>query len=137
MTTIRTYSELSQIETFEERYRYLAVRGEVGTPTFGYDRYINQQFYNSRQWRQLRHRIISRDNSCDLGIEGYEIYSHLVIHHMNSLTVDDIAHGFDDILDPEYLITTTLRTHNAIHYGDERLLPRPHVDRRRGDTKLW
>lgn len=134
---IRTYSELSRYETFEERYHYLALKGVVGSSTFGFDRYINQQFYTSRQWRQVRHHIIARDQGCDLGIEGYEIFNRLVIHHMNPMGPDDIARGESHILDPEVLITTTHRTHNAIHFGDESLLPRPPVERRRGDTKLW
>lgn len=134
---IRSYSELRRIETFEERYRYLALRGTVGSSTFGFDRYINQQFYTSTQWRHVRHHIITRDNGSDLGVEGYEIFNRLVIHHMNPLSADDISHGDESILDPEFLITTTHRTHNAIHYGDEKLLPRPLVDRHRGDTKLW
>jgi hypothetical protein len=125
------------LETFEERYRYLALRGQVGEATFGFDRYINQQFYTSREWRQIRHYVISRDNASDLGVEGYDIHSKLVIHHMNPMSANDIIHGDDDILDPEFLITTTHRTHNAIHYGDESQLPRPLVERRRGDTKLW
>ena len=134
---IRTYSDLRRIDDFEERYRYLALRGGVGVRTFGYDRYINQQFYTSRQWRQLRNHIISRDIGCDLGIDGYEIHSGILIHHMNPVTVEDITHGDSNILDPEFLITTTHRTHNAIHYGDEKLLPKIHVERRRGDTRLW
>ena len=134
---IRTYSELRRIETFEERYHYLALRGDVGSSTFGFDRYINQQFYTSREWRQLRHHIISRDNGCDLGVERYEIHHGLIVHHMNPMIADDISHGESSILDPNFLITTTLRTHNAIHYGDEKLLPRPYEERRRGDTKLW
>ena len=134
---IRTYSELSRLETFEDRYRYLALKAMVGDPTFGFDRYINQQFYTSPQWRQVRHHVIVRDNGLDLGVDGYEIHTKLVIHHMNPMTVDEISHGDDVILDPEFLITTTHRTHNAIHYGDERLLPRPLVERRPGDTALW
>ncbi len=134
---IRSYSELRRIDTFEERYRYLALRGDVGRSTFGFDRYINQKFYTSRQWTQLRHYIISRDDGCDLGINGYEIYNRLVIHHMNPMTPNDLKHGNDDVLDPEFLITTTHRTHNAIHYGDERLLPKALVERKRGDTRLW
>jgi hypothetical protein len=137
MTRIRRYRELKSIETFEERYKYLALRGVVGQPTFGFDRYINQQFYTSSEWRSIRHHIIVRDNGCDLGIDGYEIHDKIIIHHMNPMTADDIKHGDDDILDPEFLISTTLRTHNAIHYGDERLLPRPLVERKPGDTKLW
>lgn len=133
----RSYTQLSRLHTFEERYRYLALRGVVGSATFGFDRYINQQFYTSRQWRQVRHYVITRDNGSDLGVDGYEIHSRLVIHHMNPMTAEDISHGDADILDPEFLITTTHQTHNAIHYGDERQLPRPLTERSRGDTKLW
>lgn len=134
---IRTYSELSHIHDFEERFRYLALRGSVGHSTFGYDRYMNQRFYTSRQWRQLRHEVIVRDNGSDLGVDGYEIHNKIIIHHMNPMDISDLVHGDDSILDPEFLITTTHRTHNAIHYGDERLLPRPLAARREGDTKLW
>jgi hypothetical protein len=133
----RTYSELRRIETFEERFRYLSLRGRVGESTFGFDRWMNQEFYRSREWKQIRHHVIARDYGCDLGIEGYEIHSGLYIHHMNPMQVSDIAHGDEHILNPEYLITTSHPTHNAIHYGDERLLPRPFEPRRRGDTKLW
>lgn len=133
----RTYSELSRILSFEERFRYLALRSVVGGATFGHERYMNQQFYRSRQWKQLRDFVIVRDNGCDLGIDGYEIHTGLYIHHMNPMTPADIRHGNDDILDPEFMITTTLRTHNAIHYGDERHLPRPFVARSVGDTLLW
>ena len=134
---IRTYSALSQIDDFEERFRYLALRGEVGKSTFGFDRHINQQFYVSRQWRQVRHQVIARDLGCDLGVEGFEIHDKVIIHHMNPMTAGDIIHSEESILDPEFLITTTQRTHNAIHYGDEKLLPRQLVERRSGDTKLW
>jgi hypothetical protein len=134
---IRTYSELRRIETFEERYRYLALYGGVGVATFGFDRYINQQFYTSAQWKHIRHQVITRDNGCDLGVDGHEIHNRLVIHHMNPMTAEDITHGDSDILDPEFLITTTHQTHNAIHYGDEKLLPRPLAARRSGDTRLW
>lgn len=137
LVRIRSYPELRRIETFEDRFKYLALKGIVGDSTFGFDRYINQQFYTSREWRQIRHHVIARDNGCDLGIEGYEIHSKLIIHHMNPMTADDIVQGDEDILNPDFLITTTLQTHNAIHYGDERLLPRPFVERRPGDTKLW
>jgi len=113
------------------------MRAAVGASTFGFDRYINQQFYTSRQWRQVRDCVIARDEGCDLGLGGYEIYDRIVIHHMNPMTVEDIDSGVFDILDPEFLITTTHRTHNAIHYGDEKLLARQFVDRSRGDTKLW
>lgn len=138
MTMItRSYRELRRIDEFEERFRYLSLRGEVGVSTFGFDRYLNQRFYTSREWRQLRDHVIVRDNGCDLGVEGYEIHDKILVHHMNPVIVDDIVAGEDSILDPNFLITTTHRTHNAIHYGDERLLPRKHVPRERGDTKLW
>lgn len=134
---IRSYSELRSITDFKERYRYLSLRGVVGDSTFGFDRWINQQFYTSREWKQIRHHVIVRDNGCDLGIDGYDISSRAIIHHMNPMRVEDIAHGDSSILDPEFLITTTHRTHNAIHYGDETLLPRLVVARSPGDTKLW
>lgn len=134
---LRSYSELAQLETFEERFRYLALQGQVGATTFGPDRWLNQGFYTSVQWRHARTQVIARDLGCDLGVEGYEIHDKIYIHHMNPMTVRDITHGDESILDPEFLITTTHRTHNAIHYGDERLLPRPLAERRAGDTRLW
>lgn len=134
---IRTYSELRSLGTLEERFKYLKLRGVVGDPTFGHERYINQTFYRSKQWRDIRHEIIVRDSGCDLGVEGFEIHNHLIIHHLNPMLPLDITSGGTHILDPEYLITTSLRTHNAIHYGDERLLPRELVVRKPGDTKLW
>lgn len=135
---IRTYTELQRISTFEGRYKYLALHGEVGRSTFGFDRYLNQDFYQSREWRQARREVIIRDNGCDLGVEGWEINENLYVHHMNPMTPDDIVHGNPDILNPDFLITVSHETHNAIHYGDERLLPRqPYVERTPGDTKLW
>lgn len=134
---IRSYSELRQLETFEERFRYLSLGGIVGKSTFGFDRYLNQQFYTSAQWRQIRNHIIVRDNGCDLGIDGRDIYDNVYIHHLNPMTVDDIETGNPTILDPDNLICVCHRTHNAIHYGDERLLPQPFVERKSGDTKLW
>jgi len=134
---IKTYSELMAFETLEERYRYLALSGVVAQSTFGFDRYINQRFYKSKQWAQIRHAIILRDNGCDLGVEGFEVHNRLIIHHMNPMEPIDITSGGSNILDPEYLITTTHMTHNAIHYGDERLLPREFVARSSGDTHLW
>ena len=134
---IRTYSELSQIPTFEERYEYLALRGVVGEPTFGYDRWINQAFYRSAEWRHIRNYVISRDLGCDLGVEGYEIHDKVIIHHMNPMRQADLLHGNDDIVNLEYLISTTHKTHNAIHYGDASLLPKQYTPRRPGDTKLW
>ena len=134
---MRTYSELAQIDNFEDRFEYLKLGGEVGATTFGFDRYVNQQFYRSREWRLMRQKIIARDIGCDLGIEGYEIYDRIYIHHMNPMTVDDLTHGNEDILDPEYLISTTHRTHNAIHYGDPSLIVEEFVPRTSGDTQLW
>lgn len=136
-TTIRTYSELADIREFEDRFQYLMLRGVVGHPTFGHDRWLNQRFYTSREWRDLRNFVIARDNGCDLAVPGYDIHTKLIIHHMNPMDVEALRHGNDDNMDPEFLITTTLRTHNAIHYGDERQLPKPFVERRRGDTNLW
>lgn len=133
----KTYSELQRIHTFEDRFHYLALRGEVGSATFGFDRHINQQFYRSREWKNIRHHVIARDLGCDLGVDGYEIHSQLLIHHMNPMTTLDLVHGDDDILNPEFLITTTHKTHNAIHYGDERLLPKTLTARAPGDTRLW
>ena len=137
MTMIRRYSELRRIPTFEERFDYLKLNGSVGRETFGFDRYINQRFYTSKEWRDIRHYVIARDLGLDLGSEGYEINSRILIHHMNPIVADDILHKNDDILDPEFLITTCHATHNAIHYGDQSLLPKPLVERTRGDTRLW
>jgi hypothetical protein len=134
---IRTYSELVKFETFEERFRYLALSGVVGDPTFGYDRWLNQDFYSSREWKLARRDVIARDLGCDLGIEGYEIHERALVHHMNPMVLEDLSEGNRSIVDPEFLITVTHRTHNAIHYGDERQLPRPVVERKPGDTKLW
>jgi hypothetical protein len=135
--TIRTYSELRTFDSFKERYNYLKLHGHVGRSTFGFDRYLNQQFYTSRDWRQLRYEIIVRDNGCDLGIDGYEIHHGLYVHHMNPLNVDHISSRIPDILDPEFLITVRHQTHNAIHYGNEDFLTRKSLERRPGDTRLW
>lgn len=134
---IRTYQELRRLHTFEERYRYLRLQTGVGEATFGYDRVINQQFYKSREWRQIRHVVIVRDRGCDLGVDGFDLHEAPLIHHMNPMMIDDIRHGDGIILDPNFLITTSHRTHNAIHYGDESQLPRILVDRKAGDTTLW
>ena len=134
---IRTYRELRRRESFEDRFEYLALHGDVGRSTFGFDRHINQQFYRSRQWKQIRQFVIARDLGLDLGIEGHEIHDAVLIHHMNPINADDIMHGDESILDPEFLITTTHNTHNAIHFGNESLLPKTVVERRPGDTRLW
>ena len=133
----RSYSELIEIDDYEDRFRYLALRSKVGIATFGYERHLNQSFYTSRQWRQLRDYVIARDQGLDLGHQDWPIRTKPIIHHLNPITVGQVTSGDERILDPEYLITTTLRTHNAIHYGDERQLLRPLIPRRAGDTKLW
>lgn len=133
----KSYSELRRLETFEERFQYLRLNGYVGERTFGFDRHLNQRFYASREWKQMRHFVIARDEGMDLGIDGYDIHSRILIHHMNPMVTADLIHGNDDILNPEYLITTTHDTHNAIHYGDENLLAKPLIVRSNGDTKLW
>ncbi len=136
--TIRTYAELSRLSSFEDRYHYLELRGSVGRATFGFDRYVNQRFYTSREWKQTRHRVIDRDRGCDLGVEGFEIYSRILIHHINPITPEDITDRLESILDPDFLITTTHETHNAIHFGDASKLPRRVFDQRApGDTRLW
>ena len=135
--TIRTYSELITLPTFEERFRYLQLDGRVGEETFGFDRYLNQAFYKSEEWLRVRDQVIIRDNGCDLGIEGREIYGRILIHHMNPITIDDIAKRSKYLLDPEYLITTVKNTHDAIHYGDENLLIKMPIERTRNDTCPW
>jgi hypothetical protein len=133
----KTYSVLRRLGSFEERFEYLKLGGGVGLETFGHDRWMNQRFYTSPEWKQVRNHVILRDGGCDLGIPGYEIQRGLLIHHINPMDVADIVHGEEWILDPEYLITTTHMTHNAIHYGDRSLLPRVVLARQPGDTKLW
>lgn len=134
---IRTYSELMRFDTFEDRFEYLSLRGSVGKATFGFDRWLNQQFYTSKDWRAARRDAIVRDLGCDLAIPGFEIHSKIVVHHMNPLVIDDLVHGEESALDLEFLITTTHQTHNAIHYGDARQLARGPVERRPGDTVPW
>lgn len=137
MTITRRYSELRRLEAFEDRFAYLSLRGQVGASTFGFDRWINQRFYTSREWRSLRHEIIVRDQGCDLGVQGYELHERILIHHMNPLTADELIHEDSAALDPEFLISVSHLTHNAIHYGDARLLRKPFSPRQSGDTKLW
>lgn len=135
--SIKTYSELITLPTFEERYRYLKLDGRVGEETFGFDRYLNQTFYKSKEWRAIRNEVIVRDNGCDLGIPDREITGMILIHHMNPITVDDILTQSDYLLNPEYLICTVKNTHNAIHYGDESLLITAPIERRPNDTSPW
>lgn len=133
----RRYSELRRFATFEERFEYLNLQGFIGEQTFGFDRWMNQQFYRSREWKLARSEVIVRDNGCDLGILGYDIHRDILVHHMNPLSEVDLVAGEECIIDPEFLITTSKRTHNAIHWGDASLLPRVPVERVPGDTKLW
>ena len=135
--TIRTYSELIRYNTFRERYLYLKLSGKVGEDTFGFDRYLNQIFYQSKEWRSTRDYVIARDNGCDLGIAGHEIYGKILIHHMNPITADDILKRSDFLLNPEYLICTIKNTHDAIHYSDESLLITDPVERSKNDTCPW
>ena len=137
MRTIKTYSELIRLPTFEERFRYLKLDGLVGKDTFGFDRYLNQEFYRSKEWKEVRDFVIVRDNGCDLGMDGYEIVGRIYIHHMNPITVNDIVHSSDFLLNPDYLICMSHNTHNAVHYGDEDLLITAPVERRKNDTCPW
>lgn len=137
MTIIRTYSELITFPTFEERFKYLQLEGSVGKDTFGYDRYLNQLFYKTAEWKRLRQDLIIRDNGCDLGVEGREIYGRIIIHHLNPITKDDIVSRTEYLLNPDFLICTTHNTHNAIHYGDESLLITSPVERSKNDTCPW
>ena len=137
MTTIKTYSELIELPTFKERYRYLRLNGRVGKDTFGFDRYLNQNFYRSIEWKRVRDQVIVRDNGCDLGIEDRQIAGKILIHHMNPITDKDILNLTDILLNPEYLICVSHITHNAIHYGDENLLITEPIVRTKYDTCPW
>ena len=134
---IKTYSELSQLKTFEERFQYLRLNGMVGSETFGFDRYLNQMFYRSQRWKSVRDFVFVRDNGCDLGIEGHDIYGRYIIHHMNPITIEDIERESENLIDPEFLITTIHNTHNAIHYSDEGLLITAPIERTKNDTCPW
>ena len=137
MTKIRSYRELITYDTFLDRYRYLKLNGQVGIDTFGWARYINQVLYNSSRWRETRSKVIIRDNGCDLGMEGYDIYNRISIHHINPLTLEDIEEDSEDIYDLDNLISVSQMTHNAIHYGTEDLLPKLPVIRTANDTCPW
>ena len=134
---IRTYSELIKLPTFEERFQYLKLDGNVGVETFGFDRYLNQAFYSSDEWKSIRNQVIIRDNGCDLGIEGREIYKRIIIHHMNPITKEDLLYRTEYLLNPEYMICTMKNTHDAIHYGDENLLFKDPIERKPNDTCPW
>lgn len=135
--SIRTYSELITLPTFEERFKYLQLNGQVGESTFGFDRYMNQVFYRSQKWKSIRDFVIIRDCGCDLGVEGYDIHGKIIIHHMNPLSMRDIETESDFLLNPDFLICTTHNTHNAIHYGDENLLVTAPIERTKNDTCPW
>lgn len=136
--TIRTYTELMKLPTFKERYEYLKIGGKIGEETFGYDRYLNQIFYTSDEWKSIRNQVITRDGGCDLGHPDYEINGyHIIVHHMNPITKEDILNRSEILLNPEYLITTIKPTHDAIHYGDSSLLPIEPIVRTKNDTCPW
>lgn len=135
--TFRCYDELSELKTFKDRFEYLNLKGRVGEDTFGFDRYLNQNFYSSYKWKKIRDQIIIRDMGCDLGLEGYEIFGKLMIHHMNPITKDDVLQYSDLLVDPQYLITVSYDTHNAIHYGNSDLLVTDPLIRRPNDTAPW
>lgn len=134
---MRTYTHLISLPTFKERYEYLKLDGLVGKETFGFERYLNQRFYRSQEWKQMRDRIIVRDMGCDLGLPGYEIYDKVYIHHMNPITTKDILDMTDYLLNPEFLICVSHNTHNAIHYGDQNFLLSMPVERKPNDTCPW
>ena len=134
---VRSYSELIRLRTFVERFEYLATTKRVGDPTFGANRYLNQNFYRSKEWRRARNIVIERDNACDLGIPDREIMGTIYVHHMNAVTVDDIYDNYDLLLDPEFLICTSFDTHQAIEFGDKNKLIYLPRERRKGDTTLW
>ena len=134
---MKSYNELITIPTFEERFRYLKVYGVIGNQTFGHDRYLNQKLYTLSEWKRVRDKVILRDNGCDLGCEGFEIYGKIIIHHINPITIEDILNRSDILFDPENLITTTHNTHNAIHYSDESILLKGPIVRKANDTCPW
>lgn len=135
--SIRTYDEMSKLKTHRERFEYLRLDGIVGQETFGFDRYLNQQFYKDEEWLRVRNDVIIRDEGCDLGVEGYEINSTILVHHMNPITAEDIINRVGHILDPQFLICTTKNTHKAIHYGDVNLLDGTPIERTPNDTVPW
>lgn len=134
---MRTYSELIRFDTFEDRFNYLKLIGYVGESTFGFDRYLNQALYHSREWKKVRDEVIIRDDGCDMGLVDFMIYDKIIIHHMNPITIEDLEFGNDVVFNPEFLICVSTQTHNAIHFGDDKIIPRGPVERYAGDTKLW
>ena len=136
---MRCYSELVQLHTFEDRFKYLSLLGTVGNETFGFDRYLNQKFYKSIEWKHIRNFVIVRDNGCDMGLRDYPIGGKIMIHHMNPVSAEALESSrWDDLLNPEFLISVSMDTHNAIHYGDEKILNKVDVaERSAGDTIPW
>lgn len=134
---MKIYSELNKLKTFKERFEYLKLNGKVGYETFGYDRYLNQSFYLSKEWKQIRRDVIIRDNGCDLGLEDYSIFGRIIIHHMNPIDKTDILSHSDILLNPEYLICVSSATHKAIHYGDYSLISNEPIIRTVNDTCPW
>lgn len=134
---MRTYSDLIKLKTFEERYNYLKLDGYIGVDTFGFDRYLNQEFYKSSKWRAIRREVIIRDNGCEMAHEDYPIFGNIIIHHMNPISAKDILELSDILLNPEYLICVSYKLHNAIHYGDISLLPEKPIERKPNDTCPW
>jgi hypothetical protein len=137
MLEIRTYTKLQRISGFESRYDYLRLSNVVGKESFGFDRYLNQAFYRSREWRRIRDIVITRDEGCDLGVSGYDIGGRIIIHHMNPISLEDLEHGEDSVLNPEFLVCASENTHQAIHYGNKEMLPKLPVARYSGDTVPW
>lgn len=134
---IRTYSELTTFDSFIDRYRYLKLHGRIGESTFGFDRYLNQRFYASQFWKDIRNEVIARDLGRDLGVEGFEIPGKIIVHHMNPITVDDVLNRSESVFNPEFLICVSHNTHEALHYGDESLLLTSPIIRRPNDTIPW
>lgn len=137
MMSIRTYSELIKLPTFIERFEYLRLDGIIGEETFGFDRYLNQLFYKSKEWLRIRDEVIVRDNGCDLAIADREIHGRIIVHHMNPINIEDVLYRKKDILDPELLVCTIKNTHDAIHYGDSDLLITEPIERTKNDTCPW
>lgn len=137
MNNLKTFSEMYRLDDYRDRFEYLSLRGFVGEETFGYDRHYNQAFYRSTEWRRIRNEVIVRDDGCDLSHPDHPIGGKILIHHINPISLNDIVHGSDLLFDMNNLVCVSHDTHNAIHYGDVNLLPRPFVERRRGDTTLW
>lgn len=137
MGALRCYRELKRLLTFEERYEYLKIGGKVGESTFGFERYLNQMLYTSPQWRSVRDQVIIRDNGCDLGMDGFQIYDNIIVHHMNPITIQQVEESASELFDPEFLICCSPLTHNAIHYGDRSLLPKVPIERKPNDTCPW